>query len=562
MSPNGIMQKTVASQRPAILMGILLVLLLGYLYLEHAPDRPAPSVATTLPAPIPRPKSKASISGLVVKQGKFGIWVAEYDYVASGQVLASIELERDGAPDPSHPDNGRQTFIPGAPGLPGAHHVSVPISYPGQITTRAVTVSLQDANHLAPVLASQRIEQVIHWPTFDTWIRNEQLARNSPEQNLTHAVELIDTGDAEQLAQAKELLESLLEQDPRMDGAYVELARIAMKSNWSPEGLHQAETLLGSALQIRPDSANAKVLLGYVYTHQRRFDKAEALFTQAAASNPRNLWLWSNWGELLVMEGKIEPAMAKYRQAIERPMTHDTYDRARADAYEHLLALLQKRNDLDGMEALYKQRLGEFGPGACYSTDYARFMLQTRGNTEAAIDLARGALNQSCEDSGARQILGLAEYVKWSATKGPESAAALNQAHVYLPMGATPLYLLATSERTIATAKSLLAQGENIDQKDSEKLTALAYALQNHDLPAAKRLLALGAHPDVPVGDADMPAALIPVMGEDAQAIRLLRQGGVDYSKLRYRGITAIDFAKRSGSNALLKALGENGTLL
>jgi ankyrin repeat protein len=122
--------------------------------------------------------------------------------------------------------------------------------------------------------------------------------------------------------------------------------------------------------------------------------------------------------------------------------------------------------------------------------------------------------------------------VKWSTTKGPEGAESLNQARIYLPVGATPLYLLAT------------------------------YALQYHDLAAARRLLALGAHADAPVGPADMPAALIPVMEEDTQAIRLLRDKGIDYSKLRYRGITALEFAKRSGSTALLKALGESGTNL
>ena len=41
-----------------------------------------------------------------------------------------------------------------------------------------------------------------------------------------------------------------------------------------------------------------------------------------------------------------------------------------------------------------------------------------------------------------------------------------------------------------------------------------------------------------------------------------MRAYGVDYSKLRYRGATAFDFAKQSGNNALLKALGRNETTL
>ena len=204
----------------------------------------------------------------------------------------------------------------------------------------------------------------------------------------------------------------------------------------------------------------------------------------------------------------------------------------------------------------------EFGPGACYSADYARFLLQVRGDTQGAIDMARGALNLNCADSGARQILGLAEYVKWAEASGTDRAEALNQARIYLPAGAMPLYLLAMSDRTIRAAKQLIAAGEQLDQKDNDKLTALAYALKNRDLAAAKRLLALGARSDIPVGYGDVPVALMPVMEGDLQAIRIMQQYGVDYSKLRYRGATAFDFAKQSGNSALLKALGDKGAVL
>ncbi len=411
------------------------------------------------------------------------------------------------------------------------------------------------------VIATQTIDTVIDWPTFETMLQRQQLAQNSPESNLNRAVQLIDSESAPQLGEAKAILEQLINQNAKFDAAYVELARIAMKSNWGPEGLHQAEALLSSALQIKPASANAKILLGYVYSHQNRFAKAEVLFSEAATSDTRNLWLWTNWGETLAMQGKVEQAEAKYRRAITEPMTHDTYDRARAEAYRRLLELLQRRQDLDGMEALYKQRIGEFGPGSCYSSGYALFKLQVRGDTQGAIDLARGALNQNCEDSEARQILGLAEYVKWAGASGEQRAEALNQARVYLPPGPMPVYLLAKNERTVHAAKALLVAGEQIDQRDNDGLTALAHALQDGDLAAAKRLLGLGARPDAPIGFAQMPVALLPVMEGNVEAVRLLRRSGVDYSKLSFRGTTAIEYAKQSGNSELLDALGQASVL-
>jgi hypothetical protein len=183
-----------------------------------------------------------------------------------------------------------------------------------------------------------------------------------------------------------------------------------------------------------------------------------------------------------------------------------------------------------------------------------------RGDTQGAIDLATGALHQNCDDTESREILGLAQYVKWGATTGPASAESLNQARIFLPAGPKPLYLLATNDRTVPTARKLIAAGEPIDQQDNEKLTALAYALQNEDLSAAKRLLALGARPEIPVGAAGIPVALLPVLSADINAVRLMRHSGVNYSKLKYRGATAMELAKEIGNPALIDALGAKET--
>jgi tetratricopeptide (TPR) repeat protein len=411
-------------------------------------------------------------------------------------------------------------------------------------------------------LAAQRVNQVIEWPDYQTYMRNWMLAKFTPEENLRRAITMIDSESAESIAQAKTILEGLLRDNPRLDSAYVELARVEMKSNWGAGGLHHAEELLQSALQIRPDSVNAKVLLGYVYAHQQRYAKAEALFTEAASLKGDNLWLWSNWGELLEMEGKPEAAMAKYREATTRPMTHDTYDRARNNAYVRLIEMLKQRSDWNGVESLYKQRLAEFGPGSCYSADYARFMLQQRGDVKSAIDLSTHALNQACNDAQSREVLGLAQYVVWSTTPGEEGAAALNQARLYVPAGPKLLYMLAQSEHTFGAARKLVAGGEEIDQRDNEKLTALSLALQEQNLAAAGRLLKLGARSDAPVGEAGIPAALLPVFEGDVATVRMLRKAGVDYSKLRFQNMSAADVAAQSGNTELIKELDGAGAQL
>jgi tetratricopeptide (TPR) repeat protein len=523
---------------------------------------PAKSESAQQAMPLP---GQNAVSGLTVRQGADGTWTVDFDYYYTGLPhYAALRIDLlPQATTSNSPEYAERwmTFLQSP--QPGSHHVTAAIAYPrSQGTSHQVVVKLLRELLGAEVVASQAIDRQINWPDFQTWIRDRLMAQTTPDDSLKQAIALIDSEDESQLRQAKSIIEKLLSQNPRLDAGYVELARIAMKTNWGAEGLHQAETLLSSALQIKPDSANAKILLGYVYAHQHRFDPADKLFADAAASNPPNLWLWTNWGESLEMQGRTEQAISKYREALARPMTHDTYDRARVNAYANLLALLEKRADFDGMEALYKKRLAEFGPGSCYSADYARFKLDVRGDTHGAIDLARGALDQNCEDSPARQVLGLAEYVEWADSTGQQRTDALNQARIYLPAGPMPLYLLAASERTTRAAKQLIAAGEPIDQQDNDGMTALAYALQDKDFAAARRLLALGARPDATIGPLGMPVALLPVMAGSVDGVRLLKQAGVDYSKLRYRGATAADVAKASGDRELLEALTEGGSAL
>lgn len=507
--------------------------------------------------PSPLPGTNA-ISGLVAKRDDRGRWVVEFDYYYTGTPVMSrfVVATLPGIVGNAPPWSGPTPDRPPPRVMRGKHHATIAIPYPGSdVTTTQVIVGFRAGVGVATTVAPQQTDQLIEWPTLQTWQLESQLAMESTDATLKRAISQIDTDDDRWLPNARILLEKLIERDPRFAQAYVQLARVAMKSNWGPEGLHQAETLLLSAQQLAPKDADAKILLAYVYSNQKRYAKADALFAGTAKSNTTNPWLWENWGELLATQGKYDEAAAKYREALALPVTHDSYDRARKSAYTELLRLLERRKDLDGMEALYKQRIAEFGPGACYSKDYARFLLEVRGDPPAAIQLARRALNQNCNDAPAREILGASEYVIWASATGLASAEALNQAHIYLPMGARALYTLASGERSSTALKPLVAAGEKLDQQDNERMTALAHALRENDLVAARRLLAVGARADTLVTNASIPLALLPVMEGRLDAVQLLRRFGTDYKKIRFQGATAYDIARQSGNPALVDAL-------
>jgi len=538
-----------SSRRPLMLMAVLLLLIGAYLWVPAWQALDSQPKGRRAEPPLP---GENSISNLSASRNDAGEWQVEFDYYYTG-VSAWIRVHVDGV----------QTGYTASEGVArlyeltrGSNHAVLELSHPGaKTTTRQIIVEMRTPGGGESPLARAQIDQLIEWPTFGEWVEMQEFARQSPQENLDRAIALIDSEQAQAYEEAKHILERLIQRDASFDVAYIELARVAMKTNWGPEGLHHAEGLLSSALQIKPDSANAKILLGYVYTHQKRYKAAEKLFAEAAATDPPNLWLWANWGEVLVRQGKFDAAIAKYREAVERPATLKTYERARFDAYGQLLMLLERKNDLDGMEALYKRAVETFGYSSCHGLKYARFLLQQRGNAEASIEITRKALDVNCSQQDARELFGLAHYVAWSKREGASRLEALNQARIYLPPGANAIYLLARSETTVKAASQLVAAGENIDNKDNSGLNALAHAVQDQDAATARRLLRLGASPATPVGYGDVPVALMAVMGGNLELVKLMRQFGADYGKLTFQGATAFDYAKQTGDPELLKAL-------
>jgi hypothetical protein len=265
--------------------------------------------------------------------------------------------------------------------------------------------------------------------------------------------------------------------------------------------------------------------------------------------------LWANWGEVLEMQGRTDAAIQKYREGVSRPLSEAADERGRQAAYPRLFALLETRKEFDALEVLHKQRTREYGGGICSNADYARFLVLQRGDAAAAIALLRDAPVIQCPTDIVRQVMGLAHYLAWAGDSSPQAAGLLREARVYLPVGPVLLYQLGMSERTVPVVQRLAAEGEKVDQVDGNEMTALAYALQAKDFDVTQRLLKLGARADAQVGAEKMPVALLPVLTRDFQAIRLLQRSGTDYTKLRYRGSTAVDHARSTGDGKLLQAL-------
>jgi tetratricopeptide (TPR) repeat protein len=373
-----------------VLLGILLLLLAAYLGRDLVTVMLAMGDRAVQAPPAVKLPAANALEDLKVTRGPDGLPMVSLRYAFSGTPsharVTVFQMVRSGAGSAGElgtwPLESHQL-------RPGTHELRVAIRNPAP----AAAYSTEQVGAVLEMPGRPPIRKVvayrIQWPDPLAVEIDAALAAGQPERIVQKAVKLIDSGLRDPLDQARVLLQGLVAKSPRTDAAYVELARIAMKTNWGPTGLRDAETLIDSALQIRPDSVDAQILMGYVYAHQGRYKEADALFARAAASNPPNLWLWANWGEALAMQGKMDPAIAKYREAITRPPTGDTYDRARWDAYRKLLALLDRRGDLDDMQALLRQQAEEYGNVHCFAVDYARFLVLQRADIQQAVAILR-----------------------------------------------------------------------------------------------------------------------------------------------------------------------------
>ncbi|WP_374602497.1 tetratricopeptide repeat protein [Niveibacterium sp.] len=539
-------------------MGILLLLIFFH-FGRPVWELMLPSRFDGVEPPLP---GSNSLSGLRVTHDNRGRWIASFNYFYTGYpqgAYAVVELPAEpGSGEPSATVVSSRLSV-----LRGSHAASIEIRRPpwgdGALVTESVAVRFMAADSTG--LTGQVVAARIEWPDAWTWMTNASLASTPKETLFRDAVGLIDSGEPMSIAAAKLRLERVLLDDPAFDQAYVELARVAMKQNWGAEGLHQAENYLDSALRLAPDSVDAQILLGYVYAHQRRYKDAEKLFADAEIAKPDNLWLWANWGELLLMQKRVTEAEAKYRVAIAHPRSERSYDRARRAAYSKLFDILRQRADQSGIEALHRQRVSEYAATGCYAAEYAKFLLHSRADSTKAIELTKGAVDGSCNE--VREVLGLAHYVAWSsAADSTEKSMHLGQARIFLPAGPRLMYLLAESERLVPTASQLIKNGEPVDLVDNERLSALAYALNASEHEVVRRLLRLGAKATLTAGDNAFPIALLPVLKGDVEGVRILLKAGVDYSQLHFQGMNGVEYARRSGNAGIAELMSSKAMAL
>ncbi|MBE9396540.1 ankyrin repeat domain-containing protein [Pontibacterium sp. N1Y112] len=381
------------------------------------------------------------------------------------------------------------------------------------------------------------------------------------------AAELLDNSNKWKLKEAKKILDGLIQKNPKYAPAYVELARYHMKSDW-PKGLLKAEKLLLEALELKPDLADAHVLLGYVYTKQKRFSAAVAEYQKAKRLSTDNLWLYANWGLNYQMQGQAQEALDMYLSVLRTPSPRQntTYVRRWVYKYSEFFGLLVALGKIREAEVHYDEFAEKYREFKCIYQDKAALRLYYTDNVSGAIRSYLKAEKYGCERDSA--TLALAYYMRWAnlsklSNNTLELEETVRKADLLAPEDAVLLYAAAISAKTSSLIPVLLANGKKIDRPDSRGMTALLYSIANQHIFATRTLLQSGSSVNRAYefeGRFYAPL-LIALQTENKDMIRLLLEFKADPSVRLPNGLTIEQLAQQMGMEELLRLLKRNSSV-
>jgi hypothetical protein len=126
----------------------------------------------------------------------------------------------------------------------GTHTAKIKIQRPlveEAINTTRVLVKLSDRK-TGNVIASKSIDYVIQWPDRKSHALDEKVNSEPQAALLQEAIGSIKNGSSGSVAEAKALLERLVQKDPKFASGIEQLVRIATIAPWGPEGISKIES--------------------------------------------------------------------------------------------------------------------------------------------------------------------------------------------------------------------------------------------------------------------------------------------------------------------------------
>jgi len=410
-----------------------------------------------------------------------------------------------------------------------------------------IKLQLKDANDA--VIIETKLDEVIDWQ-----LGKPVLVRTDDKYGLHTAVAraatLLDSArSVHELKQAKAILDKVIYDDPDNREAYIELARYHMKQRKNRKvKFKSAEQILQEGVSVDPNYANTHVLLGYVYTHQQRYEQAEQEFELAEKLGTDNLWLYTNWGELYIKTDQKDKAYRYFDKVIKTGRTGTRNDRALIGAYRLYLNYLKQKYDVKKMGEVHAVRVKDFNDEGCYLSEYAAHLVTYERELEKSKTLAKSAASSSCGRKDfvnkvlSKVLLVRSLYFNYgegdSADKDYRRSRALynDQARIIADLSEK-------SDMGDLYQRLKQRRGISVDTKGANGLTALAYCVSEIRYTCVENLLSNGASPNAAANEEGWSLLMVAVLSNDKPMIKRLLIAGADPNYATKEGITAHTLA-------------------
>lgn len=441
------------------------------------------------------------------------------------------------------------------------------------------------------------------------WISDidRKYAQKNPAlyQEVTAARALNDTDQYEMSLKALDLLNSVVQKDPKFAPAYVQLARVFSDlgnqggNNFDPTALRHMEEYLQKALALEPRYDYALALMGFAKMFQGNFYEAEQYYEKASNMGSKYPFLKAQMAQLATRTGNYEKAIAL---AVEGYEEHKMEPAVAASIINEIIFAYERlEGDHTAELDKWQTRRRELNPNVpAYWYDHARFKLYFLGDYANAITYIQKGRALTGNKMG-EDILGLAEYARWGDSilnpgkyknidrkvKSPKeitaetgisaeyafvesaigkaepvtASALLKQGLIknpdIVPSGlVTPALIGATYSNHPALIKLLLSKGANINAIDKDnKRTAIFYAVEKRNFELVKLLTESGARLNAIDGSGNPLVffALGPVSGYPI--LEYLLSHGANPDIPDQNGETLIAHAIRNSDSAAVRLL-------
>lgn len=387
----------------------------------------------------------------------------------------------------------------------------------------------------------------------------------SNDERLKQVVSLIDEymdrHNAKALAQAKQLLDQLLIENPKYVPAYIQLARYQEISESNQQGIITAENTLNTALNLDKKNAEVFVMLGDNLYFQNRLDEAENALNSASNLGTSNLWLYVNYARVFIKKGQLAKAIEYFEKLTNRESYELNNKRPLTHGYREYIDLLMSMKDFVQLEKVFERRQRTFQSNGCYLAEYSAFELFKRGDYEKAISLGESALQLRCSENGyVSRRLSYAYLAKWAkkyqlATKVDAEDNLYLKAKIINSDMSDILYNLSNSEKTEYSIGVILRSGVKIDDSNHDLLTATGLAVQNGSLTALKILIKSGANINSRQGKTEWSLLMIAAYHGNEEIVKYLLDKGAEVGVKSKDGYMASQIAEARGFKKVAKLL-------